>query len=517
MKRKWFQKALCLSAATMLVFGLAACGNKENTPSSNTTATKAPTAAPAADAGKATEAPVAVVPEIEKPAEITIMVNGTLLDQASGRQQFEEKFAELDGVKLKVIQPDHNTYNDQVALAFTSGMQADALILSSDKYTSYAANGALWDMTEAWENSEAKASGIVGNQYIDALKIDGKLYGFAPARGNGCITYIRKDWLDNLGLAVPTTYDEYIEVLRAFTEDDPDGNGVKDTFGVSAAGIYSKEAPYTNYLPEFWQDAIPDFTQLDNGTWVDGFSEANMSAALTRLKDAYSKGYIDIEVVSNTTSACRDKFYAGNYGVFTYWAGKWNVTLEQNLQNTFPTASLVGMEPIAELGDYLERQPPVWAITSSSKNPEGVFKYLLETMVDGGAGQMLWTYGAEGTHYEVKDGTYTQLPDPEVPTSTFLSAHIDPVLSIVNWEDPLASARDARIEASNKSFVENSVVAPLVVQTESMGNYAATLNDIRQVIVSEVVTGSTSVEDGMAKYKEQSASMVAEILAELNK
>lgn len=516
MKRKGLKKALSVALVAAFSLGLVACGTKTTDAPAKTE--PAATEAPAKTEPAATEAPVAVEAEVTKPESITIMVNGTLVDAASGQQQFKDKFFELDGVKLEVIQPDHNTYNDQVALAFTAGMEADALILGSDKYAAYAANGALWDMTEAWENSESKASGIVGNQYIEALKIDGKLYGFAPARGNGCLTYFRQDWLDNLGLKAPTTYDEYIEVLRAFTEDDPDGNGQKDTFGVTAAGIFSKEAPFTNYLPEFWQDASPDFYQKADGTWVDGFLEENLVGALTRLKDAYSKGYIDIEVASNTTSACRDKYYAGNVGVFTYWAGKWQVTLEQNVQANFPNATLVGIEPIAELGQYIERQPPVWAITNSAKNPEGVFKYLLETMVDGGDGQMLWTYGAEGTHYEVKaDGTYAQLPDPEVPTNTFLSAHIDPVLTIANWVDPLESSRDERINKSNEIFVANSYVAPLVVQTEAMGNYAATLNDIRQAIVADVVTGSLSVEDGIAQYKEQAASMSEEILAELNK
>ncbi|GHU73708.1 hypothetical protein AGMMS49992_13190 [Clostridia bacterium] len=51
--------------------------------------------------------------------------------------------------------------------------------------------------------------------------------------------YIRYDWLEKLGLEVPTTYDELKDVLIAFTKNDPDGNGVDDTWGTSYAGIYS--------------------------------------------------------------------------------------------------------------------------------------------------------------------------------------------------------------------------------------------------------------------------------------
>lgn len=516
MKRKALRKVLCIMLTVILVFSMAGC-KKTNKDTSNTEGvTTAPTEA-AQKEETPTEA-VAEVKEIEKPETITIMVDKTLVDEASGQQQFKDKFFEITGIKLEIIQPDHNTYYDQVALAFTSGMEADAIILGSSYYGAYAENGALWDMTEAWANSESKASGRVNESYVDALKIEDKLYGFSPARGNGCITYLRQDWLTNLGLTVPTNYNEYMEVLRAFTEDDPDGNGIKDTYGVTASGIIGPEIPFTNYLPEFWQDAYPDFYEKADGTWADGFTEEAMSSALTRLKDAYSKGLIDIEVVSNTTSACRDKFYAGNVGVFTYWAGKWNMTMEQNVQTNFPNASLVAIDPIAELGQYVERQPPVWAITSSCKNPEGVFKYLIEGMIDGGDLQMLWTYGAEGTHWETAaDGTFTQLPDPEVPTSTFLSAHIDPMLTISTWNDPLANSRDTRISVSSDQFMNKSYVAKLVVATEAMSNYQATLTDIRTVIVADVVTGSMSVEDGIAAYKTQAGDMVNEILAELNK
>lgn len=59
---------------------------------------------------------------------------------------------------------------------------------------------------------------------------DGKLY-FIPNLYEGRASmgfYIRKDWLDRLGLSIPTTVDELYEVLKAFREQDPNGNGRKD-------------------------------------------------------------------------------------------------------------------------------------------------------------------------------------------------------------------------------------------------------------------------------------------------
>lgn len=517
MNKKFVSKLVSILLVFVLVMSMAGCSSKKDGAEKDDTVavdndSKNDTTEPTKEAEAAPEADA-----VTKPDKITIMVDKTLLDEASGQKEFAARFKEITGVELEIIQPDHNTYYDQVALAFTSGSVPDAIILGSSQYAAYATQGALWDATSAWENSEAKASGRIKEEYIDALKINDALYGFSPASGNGCVTYVRKDWLDNLGLGIPTTYDEYLEVLRAFTEDDPDGNGINDTYGVTAAGIIGPEIPYTNYLPEFWQNAYPDFYQKADGTWADGFREDSMKEALTRLKDAYSKGLIDMEVATNTTSACRDKFYAGNTGVFTYWAGKWNMTIEQNVQSTFPDASVVAIPPIKELGNYTERQAPVWAITNASKNPEGVFKYLFESMVDAGDGQMLWTYGVEGLHYE-KDtsGNYVQLPDPEVPDNTFLSAHIDPVLTVSNWEDPLVSIRGERIIESSKIFQDNCVIAPLIIPTDTLSAFSATLIDARNVIVAKVVTDNMTVEEGIAAYEAEQGELSDTIVAEFN-
>jgi len=507
------KKFFSLGLGGLLAFSMVGCG------SSSSSTSASPEASTEATPAASSEAPAesAATDEVVKPEKISMMVNGTFCDVASGQADVVNKYKELTGIDLEITTIDHNSYNDQLALAFASGDVADVVILSAEYYAAYATQGALADITSYWEASETKASGRIDETYIDSLYIDDTLYAFTPARGNGCITYLRQDWLDKLGLAVPTTYDEYIKVLEAFTTQDPDGNGQNDTYGVTGAGIISTEAPWTNYLPEFWQDSYPDFYEKEDGTWVDGFGEQATADALQRLKDAYSAGIIDMEVTTNKTSACRDKFYNGKCGAFTYWAGKWNMTIDENVKNYFPDASVVAIPAIKELGSYTERQSPVIAITSKCENPAGVFKYLFETMVDGGEGQTLFSYGVEGVQYEMGTDGLTQLPDLETKDTTFSTVFVDPMLMIADWtdKDPIA-ARDERISTSNDTFLASSKLAPVIVSNDVMSNYAASLKDIRTVIVSEVVTGDMTVEEGMASYQEQAGSMVEEILASLN-
>lgn len=221
-------------------------------------------------------------------------------------------------------------------------------------------------MTEAWDNSKTKNSGRVKNlDVIEGLKIDGRLYGFADGFGNGCVTYIKKAWLDAVNMDVPSTWQQYAAMCDAFVNQDPDGAGMKDTYAVTAAGFIGGEAPYINYLPEFYQDAYPSFYQKDDGIWVDGFTEPAMKAALARLNEGYTKGWIDPTTLTNGTRDCRNKFSDNTTGVFTYWAGTWATNLKNNLVANNLDAELVALPPLEGAPAYIDRTPPVWAITEA--------------------------------------------------------------------------------------------------------------------------------------------------------
>lgn len=62
----------------------------------------------------------------------------------------------------------------------------------------------------------------------------------------------RKDWLDKLGLEVPKTLDDYEKVLTAFVEEDPDGNGKKDTAGLASVLSELMFGAYGTSLCNWW-------------------------------------------------------------------------------------------------------------------------------------------------------------------------------------------------------------------------------------------------------------------------
>jgi hypothetical protein len=229
-----------------------------------------------------------VADDVEKPEKITIMVDGTFqATLADGQEEWVNKWEELTGIELEVIQPDHNAYYDVLGQTFASGPEnwPDVVILGSSYYSGYAGEGALWDMTDAWNNSELKKNPNTDVSVVEGNMLDGHLYGLALGGGGGCMTFLRKQWLDNCGLDIPTTYEEYLEMLDAFSNGDPDGDGINgNTIGVSAAGFVGNEAPYTNYLPEFYQEIVADELNVKNVKFTDDVRDFTSYSFKPQLK-----------------------------------------------------------------------------------------------------------------------------------------------------------------------------------------------------------------------------------------
>lgn len=540
------KKVVSLLLATTMVVSLVGCGGGDSSSTTEPAAdagTEAPAAdagtdAPAADAGTEAEAPAE---EVEKPEEITIMVDGTVFTEENGRDQFMAKLEELTGIKINVIQPDHDAYYDVVGQQIASGDWPDVLILASTQMSSYGSEGVLWDMADAWNNSELKTRQEANNGagVVESMFIDGHLYGMPATHGNGCVTYVKQKWLDDAGITtLPTNFDEYYDMLLKLKEAE----GVD--YVVAASGFLNAEAPYINYFPEFYQDAWPSFYQKEDGTWADGFAEDSMKAAMERLAQGVADGVVDPESTNYATSDVRNKFYDDSLGVFTYWAGTWASNIKNNCENNGLDGTMAVLEPIKEItagvqgqhdgnGGYIDRVSPAWCITTACENPEGVFKYFIEAMQDGGDVQFLWTYGVEGTHWSTAaetlyadtddpktyaDGEFHMLDNLETPGSQYTKAHIDPMLALTELaNDPRETTVAPEALAAQDLFNTHSVGAFVVPSTDAMNQYNGDLMTEKQSLVTKVALGQMTVDEAYAEYESGGyADMSQQIVDSLN-
>jgi len=447
-----------------------------------------------------------------KPKAIKLMVDGTFQVKENGEQVLVDEFKKLTGIDLVLNHPIHNEYYTKVDLAFATGDVPEVLILGGNNYLKYAQAGQLVDLTKLYESSAFRKT-LKDPALVEALKVGGKLYGIPFERGNGTITYVRGDWLEKLGLKAPTNYAEFLDMLRAFKNKNPDGLAPEQVIPITAAGLINSEYPLDIYLREFYQDATPDFVQV-GGKWVDGMALPNFLPALDRMRQAYAEGLIDKEIITNKTSTARDKWNSGKVGVFNYWAGQWNYNLQLTLTPNVPGGKVTAIAPIKET-KYIERPATVYAITAkNAKNAPSLFKYWHEFVLDGGKGQTWATFGAEGVFHKVTDGKVQWLPSIQDPKKAFTKAVISAEIPVNKWNSRYRS--NDQIENSLEIFQANSKVYGLIPFSEEALELVPDLNQIRNKYVSKVVFGELTPADGQAAYLKETSKYTRIILKELN-
>lgn len=474
--------------------------------------------------------------EIYLPEEITIMVDGTLVaTQEEGQEQFVAKLQELTGIKkINIIQPDHSAYWDKVGQTMSSQNKPDVILLSPTYVSGYAAEGILWDMTDAYAGSDLEKRHNENNakQFIDGVRIEGRLYGMPVEKGGGCVTYVRQAWLDAAGIkTLPTTYDEYIDMLRAFKKA---GVGASAEYVTGAAGFIGTEDPFINYLPEFYQDAWPAFYQDADGTWKDGFTEQSMKDALQRIQDAVKEGLLDKASLNATTSDARGKMASNEYGAYTYWANHWATNLTTNIKKANPDQdpTIVALPPIKEVGTYINRVSNQWCVVDDGDDTNAreasIYKYFIEKMQDGAECQFLWTYGVEDVHYSYKAGTVLKgekkektYKDGEFHWLEMISdnkklyskMHITATSALSKLaNDPNALGEEAI--AAGKVFAENMKMAKTVPSTDAYAEYNGDLTTLKNTLIGKVAIGELTVDEAYAEFEKQNGNKLSKAIVD---
>ena len=170
--------------------------------------------------------------------------------------------------------------------------------------------------------------------------------------------FINRNWLNKLGLKMPTTVDELTDVLRAFKTQDPNGNGIADeipyeaSFNNTNTGLYNAFAlwgvPENTYFVYIDETETVQFTGLS-----DGYREC-----LEWLNLLYSEGLIDRECISQDSNIWGTKVNSDISGLFTYWRLQ-NTILYEDIYSQFEImlpVSPEGYKPkvssILELADF---------------------------------------------------------------------------------------------------------------------------------------------------------------------
>jgi ABC-type sugar transport system, periplasmic component len=194
--------------------------------------------------------------------------------------------------------------------------------------------GKLLDITEEFERYASPRMKELYARYPEVwypVTLNGRKYGLPVLTAGDeqdTLMFIRRDWLDKLGLEPPATVEELEKVMDAFVNEDPDGNGLKDTIGMSA-GI--KDSVFSvvgdaSWLFGSYGDALPDqWMLMDDGTLQYGSLQPNAKQALSKYAEWMKKGYLDPEIAYMDGVMAADAFNRGKSGIYfgAFYSVEW--------------------------------------------------------------------------------------------------------------------------------------------------------------------------------------------------
>ena len=230
-------------------------------------------------------------------------------------------YEELLGIKVTydwVV--DSSMYGQKLSLSVNSGAIPDMFRVTPDQLLLFQEAGLLTDLTSVYK-TEASANTIeILTQDPVALKaatIDGKLWGIPltdASVATASMLWVRQDWLDKLGIPDPVTMDDVLAISRRFKEDDPDGNGIADTFGLCASQtIHGAIANLRGFFNGY--HAYSGIWYERDGKLVYGSVQPEMRTALLALQKMYTSGQLDQEFGVKDVNAVNEMIAQGKCGM----------------------------------------------------------------------------------------------------------------------------------------------------------------------------------------------------------
>lgn len=425
MKLQTMKRILALSLTTVLAVSAIGCGTTETSTTGTTES-----------AGEA------VVEEIVQTEPVTYWteLNGNVAANYSnlGETNFGIQLQEQTGIEVEFTHPAVGQTAEAFSLLLSNKELPDVIEYSWLTYSGgpeqAISDGVIIPLNDVIEQycPNLKAY-LEANPEIDKMiKTDeGVYYAFPFIRGGDELRtstglVIRQDWLDAVNMEVPTTIDDWYEVLTAF----------KNELGSDAPFTYLYASAYlTNHNPfayafEAPRDYYVDGTEVKYGAVQDGYKEY-----LQTMNLWMEEGLIDVDLATLTGDQVTAKITNGTSGASFGYAGSGLGVWLTTGQGTDSEYQLVGAPyPTLEEGAYPEfgQMDNNYIGTGSaaiSTTCDNVA--LVATLLDfayGEEGHNLYNFGEEGVSYSVEDGENIffdeVLNDPEMSTAYSLSNYI---------------------------------------------------------------------------------------------
>ena len=393
------RKILAVMMAVVLVLAFASC---TQTSAPATTGTAAPTTAVATT--KVATSPTTAPEETsvadtkyDPPITVTSVTNyisswvfpeGDTIESNLWTRAYKEKL----GIELKYnwVSADEG-FSQKFNSMLASNDLPDFFNVGQKDLADLTEAGSLYDLTDVYDKNASaltKQQNANGQKQFESGIIGGKLMGMNmldSAIDSAQVLFVRKDWLDKLGLQLPKTTDDVMNISKAFTERDPDGNGQNDTKGMIIDKQIYKANNGTGYckIDGFCAGfhAYPNSWIKDaSGNLIYGSIQPEMKTALAKLQEMYKKGWLDPEFGTADFPKNNEVIASGKVGLF--YSYFWYPYYMKDSWKNDPKADWVTLPVVSSDSKQATQAVPTvqapayYVVNKNCKHPEALIKMI---------------------------------------------------------------------------------------------------------------------------------------------
>ena len=543
---------LLLALSMLLTMILVGCSGDE------TTVDNGETTAPA------TDDPDSV--SISGPGEYPITTDDVTLEVLMGGHANVEDFntneyslwyEEKTGVKVVYEELPVVDGNDRLNLILATGEYPDvisAALLTTSQIMSYGSQGIFVPMNDYVDRQGYEIKQVFaepGMAYVEDLMTfpDGNMYSLPDI--NQCYhcsmamkLWIYQPWLDELGLDMPTTLNEYKDVLIAFRDNDPNGNGIADEIplaGCATGGWFSQFPGF--FMNSFIYNNNGKSITVNDGVLDTSFDKPEWREGLTYLNDLYNEGLLSPESFTQDGDQYRSmgenpeipilgSGIGGHQGIMAQFYGESGRWLDFVIVP--PLESPDGKRPTSYYDPYQASFNSI--ITEKCENPEIAFKWLdghyeMEAMLRSifGRPDQEWRWAEEGElGLDGNPALYALLVPWSETTQNYCwmqsgNQARTPEFrfgEMANPEEPLETLLLEATHLYDEYRPDHTQVLPPLVFTEEQSNELAdleiTILDFVEQMNARFITGDASLESDWDNYIETLNSMNLERFLEIH-
>lgn len=283
---------------------------------------------------------------------------------------------------VDVFEANDSQYDTNVSMAISMGSLPDIMVVSSqDEVEQLVGAGLIEDLTESYNNCISDRIRKMYESYGDSLKdmvtYDGKIMALPETNitDGPNLVWLRKDWMDKLGLSEPHTIDDVVNIVKHFISEDPGNNGVDTSGKPNTVGLVvdTDVTGECGYSSEFLLDIIfacfgaypKQWIMNDDGEIVYGSVTDEAKEALSYISSLYNQGVIDNDFLLRTSTNICELIENGMCGSFfgPWWAPN------------NPLVNAVSRNPDADWQPYLIATDSDGTTSYHSQNP--CYKYVV--------------------------------------------------------------------------------------------------------------------------------------------